>query len=227
MGVDHRTALAALERAYGGVGELAAGLTAADLLAFSRCHGWTVVDVLFHLLCDAQRTLVALASPVPGPADRDFVSYWSGFAAEADDPAPAAWWVRRSAAAFRDGTGVVALWHETAPAAVRAAERADPDGFLTTQGYVLAVPDFLSTLVTEAVIHHLDMTVQLPAAPGPDPDAIALATATLDGLLGAGATRPASWTAEDYLLKGTGRDALSDEDRQLLGGATGRFPLLS
>jgi hypothetical protein len=187
-----------------------------------------VADVLFHLLCDAQRALVALAGPASGPPDRDFISYWTGFVAEADDPAPAAWWVRRSTAAFRDGTGVVTLWRETAPAAVRAAGRADPDGYVTTQGHVLAVPDFLVTLVTEAVIHHLDMIVRLPWAPGPEPEAAALATRTLDGLLGsAGGFRPDSWTAEEYLLKGTGRAALSARDRDVLGEAAERFPLLS
>jgi hypothetical protein len=68
---------------------------------------------------------------VPGPADRDHVSCWTGFAAEANDPPPAAWWIRRSASAFRDGAGVVALWRETAPAAVRAAALADPAGSRT------------------------------------------------------------------------------------------------
>jgi Mycothiol maleylpyruvate isomerase N-terminal domain len=222
--VAHREALAALDRAYGGVGQLAGGLTTADLLAFSRCHGWTVVDVLFHLLCDAQRALVTLASPAPGPPDRDYVSYWADFTASADDPAPALE-IRRSAAAFRDGTGVVALWQETAPAAVRAAQRAEPDGFLTTQGHVLAVPDFFATLVTEAAIHHLDMVVDLTGAPGPHPDAAALAARTLDGLLTV--ARPAAWSVEEYLLKGTGRLALSDEDLSALGEAARRFPLLS
>jgi hypothetical protein len=173
MAIDYRVALDAFERAYGGISDLAAGLSRADLLAFSRCHGWVVADVLFHLLCDAQRALVALASPAPGPPDRDFVSYWTGFVTEADDSAPGAWRVRRSAAAFLDGTGVVALWQETAPAAVRAAGSAVPDGHITTQGHVLAVPDFLTTLVTEAVIHHLDMTVELRSAPSPGPQAIA------------------------------------------------------
>jgi hypothetical protein len=223
--VDFPTALAALDRGYTGVSDLAASLSRQDLLAFSRCHGWVVADVLFHLLCDAQRALVALASPASAPPDRDFVTYWPGFAAEADDPAPAAWWVRRFTGAFRDGTGVVVRWQETAPAAVRAAGRADPDGYVTTQGHVLAVPDFLATLVTEAVIHYLDMTVHVTGAPGPDPQAAALATRTLDGLLGA--TRPGFWTAEEYLLKGTGREPLTADDRDVLGAAAERFPLLS
>ena len=34
----------------------------------------------FHVLGDAQRALVALASPVDGPADVDDVSYWRDFA---------------------------------------------------------------------------------------------------------------------------------------------------
>jgi hypothetical protein len=224
---DFPTALAAFDRAYTGVGDLTAGLSRQDLLAFSRCHGWVVADVLFHLLCDAQRALVALASPVAGPPDQDFVTYWPGFAAGAHDPVPTAWWVRRFSGAFLDGTGVVALWQETAPAAVRAAGRADPDGHITTQGHVLAVPDFLATLVTEAVIHHLDMTVHVTGAPDPDPQAVALAARTLDGLLGAGVSRPGFWTGEEYLLKGTGRAPLTARDRDALDAAAERFPLLS
>jgi hypothetical protein len=229
--VDFPTALVGLDRAYTGVSDLAASLSRRDLLAFSRCHGWVVADVLFHLLCDAQRALVAFASPAPGPPDRDFVSYWPGFAAEANDPVPSAWWVRRFSGAFLDGTGVTVLWQETAPAAVRAAAAADPEGHITTQGHVLAVPDFLATLVTEAVIHHLDMTIHLTVdtapAPGPDQHAVALATRTLDGLLGADASRPGFWTTEEYLLKGTGRAPLAARDRDALGAAAARFPLLS
>jgi hypothetical protein len=227
MPVDQRDALVALDRAYGAVVDLTAALSPAELLSFSRCHGWVVADVLFHLLCDAQRALVALASPTPGPPDRDFVSYWATAPAGTDDPAPEAWWVRRSAAAFRDGTGVVALWQETAPAAVRAAQRSDPQGCLTTQGHVLAVPDFLATLVTETVIHHLDMTVHLPYAPGPEPEPVMLAADTLDGLLGSDRSRPATWTPQEYLLKATGRLALSTEDRHELGTDAARFPLLA
>jgi len=225
--IDYHEAVDALDRAYGGVTAVTKRLSRHDLLASTRCHGWVVADVLFHLLCDAQRALVTLATPVAGPPDRDAVTYWPGFADEADDPAPAAWWVRRSASAFRDGSGAVTLWQETAPAAVRLAGRADPDGFVATQGHVLAVPDFLATLVTEAVIHHLDLTVQLTGAPAPDPAAVALTERTLDGLLGPASERPPGWTSEEYLLKATGRLTLSEADRQSLGPAADRFPLLS
>lgn len=225
MRIDFREAVDGLERAYGGISAVTERVSRHDLLAFTRCHGWVVADVLFHLLCDAQRALVALATPSPGPADRDYVTYWTGFEAESGDPTPAAWWVRRSAAAFRDGTGAVTLWRETAPAAVRLAHRADPEGGVATQGHVLAVTDFLTTLVTEAVVHHLDLTVNLAGMPAPDPVAVELTSRTLDGLLGS--ARPACWLGEEYLLKATGRIALSPSDRDALGPLAGRFPLLS
>lgn len=227
MNVDYATALHRLTKAYNGIDRLAAVLTRDELLEFSRCRGWVVADVLFHVLCDAQRALIALASPHPGPSDRDFVTYWRGLAGDRD-PVPGTWSIKRSAAAFRDGLGSIALWQETAPAAVRAAGAADPNGYVTTQGHVLAVPDLVMTLATEAAIHHLDMTVHLAAAPTPDPDALAAAVDTLDGLSPPAdadtvAGRPPHWSAEQYVLKATGREALStDEVAQVRG-----YPLLS
>lgn len=92
---------------------------------------------------------------------------------------------------------MVRIWADTAPAAVRAAGTADPQGCITTQGHVLRVADFLATLTTEAVLHHLD-------------DAV----------------RPADWDDLTYLLKATGREPLTDRDRVALGEAAGWFPLL-
>ncbi len=47
---------------------------------------------------------------------------------------------------------------------------------------------------------------------------------TLNGLLGA--TADAGWDDTTYALKGTGRRALSADDRARLGGLADRFPLL-
>ncbi|GAB3966260.1 maleylpyruvate isomerase N-terminal domain-containing protein [Plantactinospora veratri] len=214
----------ALGAAYDLVTATVVDLADADLLRPTRCRGWLVVDLLLHLVLDAQRALVTLASPAVGPADVDGVSYWLS-PSDPDEGRHAAW-VRRSAAAFDRPRGVVRLWTDTAPAAVRAAAAADPLGYVSTQGHVLAVPEFLATLVTEAVVHHLDLTVDLPDAPGPEPEGVAIAVATLDGLLSAEAIRPPDWSDTDYLLKGTGRLPLSPHDRLVLGEAAGWFPLL-
>ncbi|GAB3795042.1 maleylpyruvate isomerase N-terminal domain-containing protein [Micromonospora zhanjiangensis] len=221
---EHR----ALAEAYAGISRAVGDLTDADLQRPSRCRGWLVADLLFHVLCDAQRALVALASPADGPADVDRVTYWHAFPGNGDPAAAArsAWWARRSAAAFDLPSGVVRLWADTAPAAVRAAGTADPSGFVSTQGHVLAVPDFLATLVTEAVVHHLDLIVDLPAVAGPGPTATAIAVATMDGLLSDDAVRPPDWSDPDYLLKAAGRIPLNGTDRRVLGDAAGWFPLL-
>jgi hypothetical protein len=96
-----------------------------------------------------------------------------------------------------------------------------------TQGHVLGVPDFVSTLVVESTVHHLDLVVELPAgAPGaaPDPEALALTRAVLEGIHGA--PLPAAWDDVTSVLKGTGRVGLTDADRAALGDAADRVPLL-
>ncbi|MFE9956354.1 maleylpyruvate isomerase N-terminal domain-containing protein [Micromonospora sp. NPDC005299] len=218
----------ALAQAYDGITAVVTRLDDAGLQRPTRCRGWLVADLLFHVLCDAQRALVALASPASGPADVDDVSYWRAFTPGGDDEASVkhAWWARRSAAAFDRPSGVVRIWSDTAPAAVRAAAAADPDGHVTTQGHVLRVPDFLATLITEAVIHHLDLVVDLPDAPLPAEAPTRVAVATVDGLLSDEAVRPTGWDDRDYLLKATGRVPLTDRDRLELGEAAGWFPLL-
>jgi uncharacterized protein (TIGR03083 family) len=216
----------ALAEAYDGITAVVDGLDDADLQRATRCRGWLVADLLLHVLGDAQRALVALASPVDGPADVDDVSYWRGFPGGDDQAARHAWWIRRSASAFDRPTGIVRLWEETAPAAVRAAAAADPEGYVTTQGHVLRVPDFVATLTTEAVVHHLDLMPELPAAPPPGPLAVRVAVFTMDGLLSDEAVRPAGWDDQEFLLKATGRVALTDRDRLELGEAAGWFPLL-
>lgn len=217
----------ALAQAYAGITSVVAALDEVGLQRPTRCRGWLVADLLFHVLCDAQRALVTLASPAPGPADVDSVTYWQDFPGE-DDGAAArhAWWVRRSAGAFDRPTGIVRLWSDTAPAAVRAAAAADPAGFVTTQGHVLTVPDFLATLTTEAVVHHLDLVVELLDAPEPQPTATQVAVATMDGLMSDDAVRPTSWSDAEFLLKATGRLPLTERDRLELGEVAGWFPLL-
>src|SRR5262249_59900418 len=62
---------------------------------------------------------------------------------------------------------------ETAAAACRAA-RACRHQAVTTQGHVLTVTSFAATLAVEAAVHYLDMTVELPGAPAPDPASLTL-----------------------------------------------------
>jgi hypothetical protein len=219
----------ALAAVYGNITAVTGGLGEAALMMATRCAGWAAGDLLYHQLLDARRALRTFASPASGPADVDDVSYWRAYSPrsgehEALGSAEAAAHARhvRIVAAAYPPDHLAWEWRETADAACRAA-RACPHEFVTTQGHVLRTADFIATLAVEAAVHYLDLTVQLPAAPAADPASLRLVRRVLDGLLGAAA--PAGWTDRDYILKGTGRVPLDDDDRVALGSLAGQFPL--
>ena len=214
-----------LDRAYHDVTAVASGLDDAQLFAPSRCAGWAVCDVLFHLMLDAQRALMTFATPTDAPADTDAVSYWRSFGPDADraEALEHARFVRVAAAAYSRPAALVRHWSDTSAAAVRAARAAPERGRVSTQGHVLPVADFVTTLVVEAAVHHLDMTVHLPDAPAVDPGSLRAVVLTLDGLLGQ--RPPVNWHEEIYALKGTGRLPLSPTERDSLGDLSARFPV--
>jgi uncharacterized protein (TIGR03083 family) len=221
---DTGAAAGLLRDQYQAITDLLSGLDEPALLGPTRCTGWTRLDLLFHVLLDAQRALATFATPTEDEPDRDLVSYWTDFGPDqsAADQLDHALFVRRSAAAYARPSTLVRHWRDISAAAARAAA-ACPHKRVATQGHVLRVPDFVATLVTEAAVHQLDLTVGLPDAPPPPAAALAVVRRTLDGLLGA--TPPEHWGELGYVLKGTGRLPLDTADRVALGDAAGRFPL--
>ena len=159
---------------------------------------------MFHQLLDAQRGLVALASPTEDAADVDAVSYWAPFHPAAGDGGRGhAAVVCAAAAAYRTGAVLAGQWRETSRAAVR------------TQGHVLTVADLVSTLVVEATVHLLDLTVELPDAPAPPPAALRHTRGVLEASYGG--PLPAAWDDTEAVLRGTGRLPADDPRLPLLG----------
>ncbi|MEU2711387.1 maleylpyruvate isomerase N-terminal domain-containing protein [Streptomyces sp. NPDC007205] len=213
----------AVRAAYEAASAVVAGLGDEESWLPTGCTGWAVRDLVFHCVTDAQRALVALHTPARGPVDRDAVSYWQDWRPDTVGAANGRRWVRVNASMFLDFRQLQGLYRETVSAAVHAAEAADPAQHVATQGHVLTAGDLLTTLAVEATVHHLDLTVRLPDAPGPVPEGLAAVRATLDGLLG----RPGlpDWTDEHYARVGTGRAVLTEAERAALGAAADRFPL--
>jgi uncharacterized protein (TIGR03083 family) len=189
------------------------------------CTGWAVRDLVFHCLADAQRALVALHTPADGPPDRDAATYWEDWRPDAAGAANGRRWVRVCASMFLDFGQLRELYLETAAATVTAAAATAPDRRVATQGHTLTAGDLMITLAIEATIHHLDMTVRLPGAPGPSPGGLASVRATLDGLLGHPV--PVAWSDEHYARAATGRVPLTEAERLSLGDDADRFPLFS
>ena len=140
---------------------------------------------------DAQRALIVLTTAPDGPPDTTEVSYWSAWQpgqAGADDHAR---YAIRSAAAYGQAASLVAQWTATSRAAVRAARNHGPEGAVETQGHVLEAADFVHTLVVEGVVHHLDLTLEVPS-PGLPAEAYAVVVEVLTSLLGSGL--PPGWS---------------------------------
>jgi mycothiol maleylpyruvate isomerase-like protein len=220
-------ALGALDTIYGQITTLASELSEADLMRRSRCAGWAVADVLYHQLLDARRALRAFATPANRPPDRDYISYWREYAPDGGvppgggDSAAHARFVRIVSSAYSPGA-LAWEWTETAAAACLAG-RACPHEAVATQGFSLSVAGFTATLVVEAAVHYLDMTVDLSAAPAPATEPLRLVREVLAGL--AGAPLPDGWDDVTAALRGTGRERLAASDLDQLGPLAGRFPL--
>jgi len=183
--------------------------------------GWAVRDLIFHLLGDAQRALVALARPSRHACDTDEISYWRGWQPGTDGAQAGLRGIRISASAWSSVRGPADLYVETAEAVLAVADRADPSDSITTQGHVMTVDALLRTLAVEAAVHHLDLEPALPTRPAAA--VLGEVRRVLDGLLGQPA--PVGWDDVRYARLGTGRLALEPDDRDALGPLADRFPL--
>jgi Mycothiol maleylpyruvate isomerase N-terminal domain len=184
------------------------------------CAGWTVRDLLCHMLGDAQRALVAFGTPADAPPDTDAISYWRHWR-PGTDAARVGLRMTRIAASVHSAP-ILDSYAETARAVAYVAARTDPDLPVRTQGHVMRAADVAHTLVVEAAVHHLDLVVALDR-PGPSAGALALVREALDGLLGE--ALPLAWDDVTYARAGTGRVPLTAADRAALGPLAERFPL--
>lgn len=225
MSEDLLVATARLSAIYGTTSAFVDGLSPVAFNESTRCEGWTVKDVLFHVLLDAQRALVALATPAYQPADTTCEAFWARQTAMATSERAAGHrdFVRRAAAAYESPSGLVGQYKDTAAAVVRALRHTEPGMVVHAQADRMLVTDFVNTLIIEAAVHYLDMTLRLPLSPSPGEE-METVRRTLDGLVG----EPAypDWDDITYLLKATGREPLTAEERIALGPVSERFPVI-
>jgi len=204
-----------------------AGLSDADLVAPTRCAGWLAAHLLVHIRLGFAEHALSFAEPA-GPdeaADRDFVSYWRDWPASASAATydqVRFYWATGSAYATADG----ARRHvaDTARQAAAVTRRA-PSGRFRLQGHVMTAEDILAMWTVEWVVHQLDLTAYLPSSwPAPIEEALGLTVLTLDRLTGLTTARPSGWDDSAYVLKATGRVALSADERVFLGERAAGFP---
>jgi hypothetical protein len=217
-----RSSTELLRATYGALSTLVTDLRPGEAWQPTGCAGWAVLDLTQHLVDDARRGLVALATPAESPPTSDAVAYWRAWQPTADQDADVAWRTRVRASVAGGLAELAAGYAELVAAVGVAAGRARPDALVGTQGHVLRTDDLLSTLAVEAAVHHLDLVARLDR-PGPSRAALAEVRRVLEGLLGG--PLPDGWDDAIAARRGTGREPLTDADRAALGPSAERFPL--
>ena len=218
--------LQTLSAVYELVTDVVDSFGASDFDRPTRAEAWTTQALLFHLLMDAQRALVAFAGPTHEETDTDAVTYWVPFnpRRSGDAGRALARFVEAAAAAYTNTRYLVDAWVQTSRAVVRLGQRFNADDNVRTQDHVLTAVDFISTLLVEATIHYVDITSDFPGSPTPPVEALGEVRRVLEGLLGEPLAAP--WGDLEFLLKGTGRTHLTELDRAALGLQGALIPLL-
>jgi hypothetical protein len=219
---EYAALVALLDEVYEATTTVVSGIDEASFGRRTRTELWTVKDLLFHQMCDAQRALIVLTTTPDRPPDTTAVSYWSAWQPGQPGAEDHARYAAKAAAAYGHASFLVEQWTGTSCAAVRAARQHGPEIAVATQGHVLTAGDFVHTLAVEGVVHHLDLTLEVPS-PGLSVAAYGLVVEVLTGLLGT--ELPTAWSAEEAVLKGTGRQPLGEHDHESLGASAERFPL--
>lgn len=154
------------------------------LHARSRCRGWLVADVLAHLHLGLVEMLAGFPARTTRPADTDLASYWTALPPDAGAPDWArVRFARAVAASYARPTGQLAHVRTTVTGLRRLVSDLETPYRVEFQGHVLEVADFVATWVVEVVVHHLDMTVDLPGAPEPPASGLGVARETVTRLV--------------------------------------------
>lgn len=195
----------------------------------SGCRGWTVRDLLSHLIIDAQDVLITLSTPAETAPTADALSYWTPSPTPPDGTDPLDALVVRLAAAYEDPALLRHHLEDLGAAAGRAALLAHPDLPVTTQGMTLTVRDYLAAYVLEWTLHHLDLIAHLdPAdgalAEGPPAEALAAARDMVERRLRL--RLPVTWADADALRIATGRRPASEAEQAELDALGPRGEML-
>lgn len=171
-----------------------------ELLAVSRCHGWSRLDVIVHVIAGWHEMLGGMVSTVDSAPSVDAASYWPAFTAQysTEDPVATLMSQRRRTASYARPDSARAELQDVA-ASVRRGVVAFQDGPRLWQGHVFAAGDFLAVWAVEDVVHQLDLLSDEPAPAA----GLQMARATIEALVEE--PLPTTWTDLDAVLIGCGR----------------------
>jgi hypothetical protein len=225
MNVDHEDGRTAFLAALDGFTQCADSLSDLQLMAASRCTGWTVGDVVVHVHLGLQEMLLGLVSVTSEVSETDAGSYWRITLPANDDNGDqivGMRFIRLLSGSYRRPSNAVRHMLPTVEGVRAATSRLEPAA-VRFQGHVLSTGDFLATWAVELTIHQLDMGREL-VLPQPAPAALRLARLTVEDL--AGANAPRTWSDEQIVLLGAGRMKPDSQERTEAPELVRQLPVL-
>ncbi len=208
------------------VSQTVLGLPEDRFTAPTRLPAWNVKELLGHMYRDIDRINTALGTDPPPAADTDSVTYWTRYdpAVDAPDIAERA---RGIAGSYDSGQALAAAWDEMWRRALGQAETTERDRVVITWGPALTLDDLLRTRVLEITVHRMDLNHALDLPPDPTEAGLEITEETLLAILGQALPDGLGWDGVTFVEKGTGRSALTEQERDTLGDLAGEFPLLA
>ena len=225
MNADHEGGRTAFLAALDGFTRCADSLSDLQLMAASRCTGWTVGDVVVHVHLGLQEMLLGLVSLTAEEPETDASSYWRITLPTNDDDGDqiaGMRFIRLLGGSYRRPSNAVRHMLPTVEGVRAATSRLEP-GAVRFQGHVLSTGDFLATWAVELAIHQLDMGREL-VLPQPAASALRFARLTVEDL--AGVDAPRTWSDETTVLLGAGRMNPDAEQRTEASELVQQLPVL-
>ncbi len=208
-----------------------ADLPATDFAKPTRCPPWDVRVLVSHMLRDLDQVVAYLDAPAPAPdaETTDAISYFSSYDPRAEGSRITA---SSTEAADRYGSPGELVYglDETRRRCIDAARAEDPGRILKTRLTTIRLDEFLKTRILEIGVHGLDLADALGRDPWLKGAAGVVILEILRGLLGDDASpslgASLGWSDLVFIETGTGRRALTNGERTLLGPRADAFPLL-
>jgi len=209
-------------------------LTDDDWARSTRCPGWSVAELVAHCEGMLHRLVGANAEEVGGEPEIDRVGYYRydpEGPREGEDPSKSFSDVIRDRVldevAGRSGAQLQASTEAAVDAALRGLETIPADRVIKRSGHPrMTYGEFVASRNLEFGVHTMDIAEAVGQDERVHPQAAPIITGILDGLLGDPLPAAVGWDTTTYILTGTGRRRLTEDDRARLGPLAERFPLL-
>ena len=226
MAIDALTALLVESRALSGVLQR---LTPGDLARPTNCPPWDLQELVVHIADSIWVGDTPLPAAEPGAEVYEAADYYRR--PERDTPAYRQGNVdhtQRLAQRVLATTSAVDWFDEVLSKTADALRAQRLDGLVDVpRRGAMRLGDWVLTRVWSVAAHGLDVAITLGREPWTTPEALRAVRPIFVALLDGEPPDALGWDDQTFLAVASGRRALTDHERGLLGPHAQRFPLLS